>query len=125
MNTPDTLLYSKSHEWIRIEGQEAVVGITDFAQQQLGDITYIDLPASGAQLAQGKEMGSVESVKAASELYSPASGAILAVNNALADKPELVNRDPYGEGWMLRIRLSAQPEGLVDAAAYAGLCEEH
>jgi glycine cleavage system H protein len=109
---------------MRIEGDEAVTGITRFAQEQLGDITYVDLPAAGAQLVQGREMGSIESVKAASELYSPADGTVTAVNEALASAPELVNRDPYGEGWMLRIALSSPPQGLLSASEYAGLCAE-
>jgi glycine cleavage system H protein len=124
MNIPDTLLYSRTHEWVRIEGDEAVMGITHFAQEQLGDITYVDLPAAGARLAQGKEMGSIESVKAASELYSPVDGSVTAANEDLASGPELVNRDPYGEGWMLRIALSARPQGLLSASEYAGFCAE-
>ena len=96
---PADILYSKSHEWVRIESDEAVVGITHFAQESLGDITYVELPAVGGELAEHAEFGSVESVKAASDLYSPVAGSVLAVNGALEDTPELCNSDPYGEGW--------------------------
>lgn len=118
MNIPAELKYSKTHEWIRIEGDEAVIGITHFAQEQLGDLTFVDLPGVGDSLDIEQEMGSVESVKAASELYAPVSGEVVAVNDALASAPELVNQSPYGDGWMLRIRLSGAPEGLMDAEAY-------
>ena len=123
MTFPQDLLYTKTHEWTRLEGEEAVIGITVFAQEQLGDITYVDLPGVGAQLEQGAEMGNIESVKAASELYSPVSGVVLAVNSDLADKPELINSDPFGQGWMLRIRLAAKPTGLMDAKDYAAHAE--
>ncbi len=115
---PTELLYTPSHEWAKIDGDTAVVGITSFAQEQLGDITYVDLPAVGATLTQGKEFGSIESVKAASELYSPVSGEVLEVNAALEATPELVNQEPFAGGWMLKVKLSAKPEGLLDAAAY-------
>ena len=123
MNIPDNLLYRKSHEWVRIEGKEAVIGITHYAQDQLGDVTYVDLPAVGAQLAAGKEFGSIESVKAASDLYSPVSGTVIAVNEALESAPEIVNQSPYGDGWMLRVSLSAEPTGLLNAADYTKCCE--
>lgn len=122
---PKELLYSQSHEWARIEGGEAVVGITHFAQEQLGDLTFVELPAVGASVKAGKEMGSVESVKAASELYSPVSGEVVAVNEELASAPELVNQDPYGKGWMVRIKLSDKPRGLLDADAYAQVAVGH
>ncbi|EGJ52037.1 glycine cleavage system protein GcvH [Desulfocurvibacter africanus] len=122
---PKELLYSQSHEWARIEGGEAVVGITHFAQEQLGDLTFVELPAVGASVEAGKEMGSVESVKAASELYAPVSGKVVAVNEELAASPELVNQDPYGKGWMIRIELSSQPQGLLDADAYAQVAVGH
>ncbi|MDR2727251.1 MAG: glycine cleavage system protein GcvH, partial [Deltaproteobacteria bacterium] len=96
-----------------------VIGITAFAQEQLGDITYVDLPAVGTRLEQGAAMGSIESVKAASDLYSPVSGAVIAVNDALADKPELINQDPFGQGWLLRAKISAKPADLMDAKDYA------
>ena len=118
MSVKPDLLYAPTHEWVRVEDSEAVVGLTSFAQEQLGDLTFVDLPAVGDILAPGKEMGSVESVKAASDIYSPVAGEVIAVNEALADAPEKVNQDPYGEGWLVRVRLSARPSGLLDAAAY-------
>jgi glycine cleavage system H protein len=123
MNIPDNLLYRDSHEWVRMEGKEAVIGITQYAQDQLGDVTYVELPAVGAQLAAGKEFGSIESVKAASDLYAPVSGSVIAVNEALASAPETVNQSPYEEGWMVRVSLSAEPAGLLSAADYAKCCE--
>jgi len=123
MNIPDNLLYRNSHEWVRIEGKEAVIGITEYAQDQLGDVTYVDLPAVGAQLVAGKEFGSIESVKTASDLYSPVSGSVIAVNEALASAPETVNQSPYGDGWMVRVSLSAEPAGLLSATDYAKCCE--
>ena len=122
MHIPENLLYRDSHEWVRVEGGEAVIGITHYAQDQLGDVTYVDLPAVGAQIVAGKEFGSIESVKAASDLYAPVSGSVLAVNDALANAPETVNLSPYGDGWMLRVRLSAEPAGLMSAADYAKCC---
>ncbi len=118
MSVPADLLYTDTHEWVRIEGDEAVIGITQFAQEQLGDLTFVDLPAVGDTLATGQEMGSVESVKAASELYSPLAGTVSAVNDALSGAPELVNQSPYTDGWMVRVKLSATPEGLLSAADY-------
>ncbi|MBG3878989.1 MAG: glycine cleavage system protein GcvH [Desulfovibrio sp.] len=118
MSIPADLLYTDTHEWVRIEGDEAVIGITQFAQEQLGDLTFVDLPAVGDTLATGQEMGSVESVKAASELYSPLAGTVSAVNDALSGAPELVNQSPYTDGWMVRVKLSATPEGLLSAADY-------
>ena len=119
---PKDLKYAKSHEWAKIDGATALVGITHFAQEQLGDLTFVDLPKVGAKLTAGAEMGSVESVKAASELYSPVSGTVTEVNAALEGAPEAVNQDPYGAGWMLKVALEgAQPE-LLDAAAYEQVC---
>ncbi|MBF0482309.1 MAG: glycine cleavage system protein GcvH [Desulfovibrionaceae bacterium] len=115
---PGDLKYTKSHEWARIEGDTAVVGITDFAQEQLGDITFVDLPALGAGLTEGAELGSIESVKAASDLYSPVTGEVSAVNEALASEPELVNREPYGRGWLVKVKLAAAPENLLSAGDY-------
>ena len=123
MDFPTDLLYAESHEWVRVEGEEAVIGITSFAQEQLGDITFVDLPAVGQTASKGAEIGSIESVKAASELYAPVNGEVIAVNDALADQPELVNDDPFGEGWLMRVRLAEAPEGLMDAAAYAAHAE--
>ena len=124
MSIPEHLLYRESHEWIRIEGAEAVIGITHYAQDRLGDVTYVDLPTVGAQVTAGKEFGSIESVKAASDLYSPASGIVVAVNASLEGAPELVNKAPYDDGWMLRVRLAAEPEGLLNAAEYAKHCAQ-
>lgn len=118
MNIPANLLYAVSHEWVRMEGDEAVIGISDFAQEQLGDLTYVELPAVGDALTQGEELGSVESVKAASELYSPVTGEVIAINEALADAPETISTAPYTDGWLVRVRVAAAPEGLLDAAAY-------
>lgn len=119
---PTELLYSKSHEWTRLEGEEAVIGITHFAQESLGDITYVELPLVGDSLSAEQEFGSVESVKAASDLISPVSGAVTGVNTALEGAPEKCNSDPYGEGWLIRVKLSGKPEGLMDAAAYEAFC---
>lgn len=121
MNTPEDLLYAATHEWVRIEGDEAVVGITEFAQEQLGDITFVDLPTVGSILEVGQEMGSVESVKAASEIYSPVAGEVVEVNTDLDASPEIINESPFDGGWMIRIKLSATPSGLMSADEY----EEH
>jgi len=115
---PGDLQYTKSHEWAKIEGDTAVVGITDFAQQQLGDITFVDLPAVGAVVAEGKELGSIESVKAASDLFSPVTGEVVAVNEELASAPELVNQEPYGRGWLAKVKISAPSSNLLTAAEY-------
>jgi glycine cleavage system H protein len=112
---PKELLYAKSHEWVKIEGDEAVVGISHFAQQQLGDLTFVELPTPGDQAVAGSEIGTVESVKAASEIYSPVSGEITAVNTELESAPELVNKDAFGAGWLFKVKLSAAPAGLLDA----------
>lgn len=119
---PNDLKYAKSHEWAKIEGDVATIGITHFAQEQLGDLTFVDLPKVGASLTAGAEMGSVESVKAASELYSPVSGTVVEVNAALENAPEAVNQDPYVAGWMLKVKLASAPADLLDAAAYADVC---
>lgn len=103
--TPEDSRYAKSHEYIHVEGEIGTVGITEYAQKELGDVVFVELPQVGTQLEQGDELGSIESVKAVSELFAPASGEVVEVNEALADKPELVNTDPYGDGWMVRIKL--------------------
>jgi glycine cleavage system H protein len=123
---PGDLRYTKDHEWIRVEGDEALVGITEYAAEQLGDIVFVELPDAGRSLEQHGTFGVVESVKAVSDLFAPVAGEVVATNEALAGKPELVNDDPYGEGWMLRIRLAdaAQPGDLLDAAAYEQLIAE-
>jgi glycine cleavage system H protein len=119
MNPPD-LKYSKTHEWVRLENDTATTGITDHAQDTLGDITFVELPKVGAQLKQGGESGVIESVKAASDLMSPVSGVVAAVNGALDSAPETINSDPYGAGWLYKVKLSDASEinGLMDAAAY-------
>ena len=120
MNFPDTVRYTSEHEWIRVEGEEAFVGITDYAQSELGEIVFVDVPTLGETVAQGEVFGSVEAVKTVSDLNMPATGEVLEVNEALEAHPELVNEDPYGEGWMVRIRLSdpSELDSLMDAAAY-------
>lgn len=125
MEFDPTCLYQKTHEWIRVDGDEAVIGISDYAQAELNDVVYVELPEVGDVLSQGDEFGSVESVKAASELYMPASGEVIAVNEVLQDNPELVNEAPFGAGWMLRIKLAdpADLQGLLSAEAYKSECE--
>ena len=115
------LKYSKDHEWVRVEGDIGTVGISDYAQEQLGDVVYVELPEVGRTVAQNEEAAVVESVKAASEVYAPVSGEVVEANQALEDDPSLVNGDPTGEGWFLKLRLSAPGEldGLMDDAAYA------
>lgn len=117
---PKDLRYSKEHEWVKVEGEDAVVGITDHAQEQLGDVVYVELPPVGEQLQQFKNFGVVESVKAASDLFSPVSGEVVAVNTELGKSPEKVNEEPYDSGWMVRVRLKDPEElnNLLDAAAY-------
>lgn len=110
---PEALRYSESHEWSRVEGDQVRVGISDYAQNQLGDIVFVELPEVGTLLEKGQEFGTVESVKAVAEVYAPLSGEVVAVNDALADAPELVNKDPYGEGWMMELSLKDPAE--VDA----------
>ena len=123
---PGDLRYTKEHEWVRVDGDEAVVGITQFAADQLGDIVFVELPAAGKALERHATFGVVESVKAVSDLFAPVAGEVTAATDALAGSPELVNSDPYGEGWMLRISLAdpAQVEELLDAAAYEQLVTE-
>ena len=119
-NVPDGLRYTKDHEWAKLEGKRARIGITDFAQDQLTDVVYVELPSMGKTVKQGEPIGTVESVKAVSEIFSPISGKVVDVNKALTDKPELVNKDPYGEGWMVVVEAAdaAQVNGLMDAAGY-------
>ena len=119
-NVPEDLHYSKDHEWVRVEGDVAVIGITDYAQNSLGDVVYVELPKADEEFAANESFGSVESVKAVSEMFSPVSGSVIAVNEALADEPEKVNGDPYGEGWMIRVRMSSPGEvdSLLTAAEY-------
>jgi len=119
MDFPKNLKYTKEHEWIKIEGGEGVVGITDFAQGELGDIVFVELPAVGRSLAAGETFGVAESVKTVSDLYSPAAGEVVEINAGLENSPESVNKSPYGDGWMIKIKLSGQPEGLMTADEYA------
>lgn len=117
---PENYRYTKEHEWVLVEGGTGTVGITDHAQEELGDIVYVDLPKVGTHLEQGKSLGSVESVKAVSDVYSPISGDVVEINPALADKPESLNADPHGAAWLVKLKLSApaEVEGLMTAADY-------
>ena len=119
-NVPDNLHYSKDHEWVRVEGDTAVIGITDHAQEQLGDVVYVELPKTGESFSAHESFGSVESVKAVSEIFTPVSGDIADLNESLNDEPEKVNKDPYGEGWMIKMKMSAPGEvdSLLTAAEY-------
>jgi glycine cleavage system H protein len=116
--SPGDLRYTKEHEWVRVESDVGTVGITDYAQDQLGDVVFVDLPPAGAAVSQMQKFGEIESVKAVSELYSPVTGEVVEANAALANSPELVNDSPYGEGWMLRVRLS--DPGEIDKLLSAG-----
>ena len=120
MNFPDNIRYTSEHEWIRVEGDEAFVGITDSAQSELGEIVFIDVPTEGETVAQGEVFGSIEAVKTVSDLNMPVTGEVLEINGALDAQPELVNNDPYGEGWIIRISVKDPEElnSLMDAAAY-------
>jgi len=126
MNIPADLRYTNHDEWVRVEGDEIVTGITDFAQDQLSDIVYVELPEVGDQFEQGEAYGVVESVKAASDIFAPAAGEIIATNADLEDTPEIVNQDPYGQGWFVRIKVDgpAELETLMDANAYQKRVEE-
>ena len=118
------LLYSESHEWVKVEGDLAIIGVSDFAQAEMGDITYVDLPSEGDEVEAGEEFGALESVKASSELYSPVSGTVEAVNEELESAPEKVNEDAYG-AWIIKVRMSdpSELDNLMDAAAYAKIAE--
>ena len=121
-----TVYYTREHEWIGVKGDQATVGITDFAQGQLGDIVFVELPEAGRQVSKGGEAAVVESVKAASDVYAPVSGEVTEANQALTNDPSLANTDPEGEGWFFRLRLSDSSElgGLMDAAAYKAFCDD-
>lgn len=123
MNFPSELKYTKDHEWVRVEGSEATIGITDFAQRELGDIVYIDINSVGTEIAKEEVFGTVEAVKTVSDLFMPVTATVLAINEALNDKPELVNTDPYGDGWMVKVTLSdsSEVEGLLSADEYKAL----
>ena len=120
MNFPENIKYTSEHEWIRVEGDEADVGITDYAQSELGEIVFIDVPTEGETVGQGEVFGSIEAVKTVSDLNMPVTGEVLEINSALDAQPELVNNDPYGEGWIIRISVkdAAELDSLMDAAAY-------
>lgn len=123
MNLPDNLRYTKDHEWVRLEGDVAIVGITDFAQQELGDIVYVEIETVGQSLEEGAVFGTVEAVKTVSDLFLPISGTITEVNPNLNAQPELVNSDPYGEGWMVKVKVNnaADADALMDSQAYESL----
>jgi glycine cleavage system H protein len=125
ISTPSDLKYARSDEWVRLEGDIATIGISDFAQDQLNDIVFVELPEVGTELAQGTTFGVVESVKAASDVYVPVSGTITEVNSALQDEPELINSDPYGRGWIIKLKVSdtAPLDALMDADAYLAFNE--
>lgn len=123
---PEDLKYSESDEWVRIEGDTATLGISDYAQDALNDIVYVELPEVGTKFAKGESFGSVESVKAASDVYCHVSGEVIAVNSALEDEPEIINSDPYGDGWIIKLKLTGDPDtsNLMDSAGYAAFCED-
>lgn len=123
MNIPATLRYTKEHEWVSLDGDVATVGITDFAQGELGDVVYVEIETVGQAMAEGDVFGSVEAVKTVSDLFLPVSGTVLEVNQKVVDSPELVNSDPYGDGWMIKLQVSspADVDGLMDAEAYQAL----
>jgi glycine cleavage system H protein len=126
MNIPEELIYTKEHEWARLEDDTATIGITDYAQGELGDIVYVDLPEVGTQVNQGDSFGTIEAVKAVSDLFAPLSGEVVAVNDTLNDAPEKINEDPYQEGWMIKIKMSDVGEKgeLLDSRQYENLIQE-
>lgn len=125
-NIPDGLLYTKDDEWVRVEGDEAVIGLTDYAQDALSDIVYVELPDAGEFFDSGEAFAVVESVKAAADMYMPIGGEVVESNEALLDSPEILNSDPYDEGWMMRIKIAdpSEIETLIDPAAYGKFCDE-
>jgi len=127
MNVPEGLLFTKEHEWVKIEGKRATIGISDYAQASLGDITFVELPQKGSACAQFKQVATVESVKAASEVYTPVSGKVLEVNADISDKPELINQSPYDKGWFAVIEMSSDKEkgALMNSSAYKEYLKEH
>ena len=126
MNIPENLKYTNEHEWIRVEGDVAYVGITDYAQEQLGDIVFVDIQAEGETLEAGEAFGTIEVEKTISDLFMPVAGEVLEQNEALADQPELVNKDPYGEGWIIKVKPAADADfdSLLDAEAYKAIINE-
>ena len=123
MSVPEELQYTRSHEWVRTEGDNATIGITDHAQDELGDIVFVELPEVGATFGAGDSFGTVESVKAVSDLYTPVGGEVVEVNEALNGQPEKINEDPYGEGWIVKLRVSNDDAGLLSASDYEQLLE--
>lgn len=125
MNTPNNLKYSKDHEWVKVDGNVATVGITDFAQSQLGDIVFVDIQTEGEELEAGELFGNIEAVKTVADALMPVSGKVIEVNADLEGEPEAVNSDPYGKGWMVKVEMSnpAEVDGLLDADAYAAICK--
>lgn len=125
-NVPKELKYSEEHEWVRVDGDNATIGITDYAQGELGDVVFLELPEPGEEFKQGDSFGSIEAVKTVADLYSPVSGAVTEVNEALDDAPEKVNESPYGDGWLIKLELTDPTEldGLMDAEAYAQHIEQ-
>jgi glycine cleavage system H protein len=123
LNIPEDLQYTKSHEWVRIEGDTATIGITDHAQDELGDVVFVELPEDGAAFDAGESFGTVESVKAVSDLYTPVGGEVVEVNSSLEDAPENINEDPYGEGWIVKLRTTDEPD-LLSPEEYERVVEE-
>jgi glycine cleavage system H protein len=124
LSVPEELQYTRSHEWVRTEGDTATIGITDHAQDELGDVVFVELPEVGATFDAGDSFGTVESVKAVSDLYIPVGGEVTEINEALNDQPEKINEDPYGEGWMVKLRVSDEGSGLLSASDYEQFVEE-
>lgn len=126
MAYPTQFRYTKEHEWLELKGDVATIGITDYAQHELGDVVFVELPAAGAKIVTGKTFGSVESVKAVSEIYAPAGGEVVEANAELHNKPEAINTDPHGAGWLIKVKLAnpAEANSLLDAAAYEAFVEE-
>jgi glycine cleavage system H protein len=119
-NYPSELRYDKEHEWVRAEGDDAIIGISDFAQDQLGEVVFVDLPETGTQVVAGETFGEIESVKSVSDLFSPVTGSVVEVNTALSDTPETVNEDPYGDGWLVKVKMTdaSEADGLMSADDY-------
>lgn len=123
-NTPEDLRYTKDHEWLRVNGKQAVVGITDHAQRQLGDVVFVEMPKAGDRFEASEPFGSVESVKAVTEIYMPVAGTISEINGNLNDEPELINTDPYGDGWVIKLTIDGTPGNLLTAAEYENYVRE-
>lgn len=124
MAVPSELQYTSDHEWIRVDGDIATVGITAYAADKLGDVVFVELPEAGARVEGGSVVGEIESTKSVGELFAPVDGEVLEANTGVVDSPELVNSDPFGEGWLIKVRFDALPDGLLDAAAYSELVGE-